>query len=60
MAGSYSVTTCPCCGNKITPARRQNERWFNWHPGWLDELLRKRPPSAREVLEEEYEEERGE
>jgi len=40
MDGSYSVTTCPCCGVRLTPHRR----WRRRSPEELDWRLRERPP----------------
>lgn len=41
MAGSYTVTTCPCCGNRITPPRPfRGKSLETVERGW-----RARPPS---------------
>jgi hypothetical protein len=44
MAGSYSVTTCPCCGQRITPARRPGPGWLPYQE--LEYQLRQRCPSG--------------
>jgi uncharacterized protein CbrC (UPF0167 family) len=41
MSGSYSVTTCPCCHRRITPARYTRPRLTEQE---IDEALRQRPP----------------
>jgi hypothetical protein len=43
MAGSYSVTTCPCCGRRITPARRPGRGWLPEQE--IEARLRERPPN---------------
>lgn len=49
MAGSYTVTTCPCCGRRITPAGRPDRTRLPQRE--LDEVLRQRCPSGLPDLE---------